>query len=86
MMNKSLAEFFASQREKSVKSVFSGDMCLGKNSSQPESVRAPFGASARIGLPSLFKQEIYFLFEEIQLSSEGLSRKASSRATSSGRM
>ena len=37
-------------------------------------------------LPSFFKQEIYFLFEEIQLSSEGLSRKARRRATSSGRM
>ena len=37
---KSLAEFFASQREKSFKSVFSGDMRLGKNTSQPASVRA----------------------------------------------
>ena len=54
---KSLAEFFASEGEKSIQSVFSGDMRLGKNTSQPANVRAsPASECAAAGcIPSVGK-------------------------------
>jgi len=53
----SLAEFFASEGEKSLKSVFSGDMRLGKNSSQPANVRASHGSECAAAGCSFFARK-----------------------------